>query len=291
MKSSWYSGKSLLLIGALVAVLGVFAWAVYPSPEQTRKAGPVPANTIEVDARPGNVGTVDRSPANRDSVGSAGAAAQNAAAPIPFFMPIDGNAKENADVNKRASLRLDPLVRILTPTSAADERWLLESRFPRPTEYREIRDPNAVLSQIEVAFKAGNLAEVTRLHDLLAAYFYEKGEVRWRDHARSSHSAFGARLSAEDMIQNYEPGITNIDSLIDATRMTQVYGDPNVWQTIDSPVRIAINRSEVVTGYIARIDAAYRAIAAVRQRDVSRGRIPYTPPSTSRPQPTWGQKY
>ncbi len=288
MYTSRYFGNYLLLIGGIVVILGILSWAFYPSPGGADK--PEIAKTVPSIARK-EIATSSREEPQANRSLSNGAVVNPLQASVietPFFLPIDGNGKENAAQTQQAWLRLDPLARVLTPISAADERWLIENRYPRPSEYRAIRDPKAVISQIEGASRAGNYAEVSRLHDLLTAYFYEKGDMQWQYHASLSDSAFGARLLAEEMLRNIQPGLQNAREVASFIARVQALGDPNV---VDSVPMWLAPQAQSAWEYMRELNENLRQIEAARQLHVSRGRIPHTQPTTPRPQATWGRKY
>jgi len=290
MKNSRYSVKFFLWIVGLIVVLGTLGWVFYASSVRFRAAESISSRPTQAiaQASAGDSRVKDLPAVGLDDGAAFKPVIQGNPLQTTFFLPIDGNGKENAEENKQSWLRLDPLTRILTPTSVDDVRWLLENRYPRPAEYRAIREPNAVLSQIDAMSQAGNYAEVSRLNDLLAAYFYEKGDSQWRTHASNSDSAFGMRLLAEEMIRNIQPGLRNARELIPAIARVQALGDPNIVDLIPSWMP---SQAESAWIYMGRLNEELRQIEYARQTHILSGRIPHTPPAKPRPQPSWGRRY
>jgi hypothetical protein len=284
--------RSVMFFAAIVGVAGMLALFGWKTSAPTSEAAS--AAYSQTDKPPSNVSekpdSIEESDRAETKHASNDTASSDPRPPRPpYFVAIKGD--ERGGFNSWS--RLDPLTRILSPTSAEDERWLLRNRYPQPAEYRAIQDPSVIQTQIDDVMRAGNLAEATRLNDLLAAYFYEKGDDQWRMHAKFSESPFAKRLLAEDMVRTYEPGLTNVSELVSLISWTQAMGDPNVVAILsaDIGIRIDVERHLGGASYMAQINAVYRQLSWMRQLHESKGRIPYSPPSTIRPQPTWGRKF
>jgi len=127
-------------------------------------------------------------------------------ASAPPFFPIW--ATEDARDVLRAG---DPIERILTPTSEADQAWMLAYAYPRPQDYR-----TRSIAELERAFaNAGNdgrpLGQSSRDYaaNAIAAAKWEAKDPEWRDWARSSQSPFAHALVAADAMQRFRSDPAN----------------------------------------------------------------------------------
>ncbi len=137
---------------------------------------------------------------NSASVGTGSSAAAERGGQSPPFFPI-WTTDDARDVLRAG----DPLERILTPTSEADQAWMLSYAYPRPTDYRA-----RSLNELERAFaNAGNdgrpLGQSSRDYaaNAVAAAKWEAKDPTWREWAQRSHSPFSHALQAADAMQRF----------------------------------------------------------------------------------------
>lgn len=143
-----------------------------------------------------------------------GKTAKEGGAPPPFF-PIRN------DPGARDALRAaDPLERILTPTSEADQSWMQSYAYPRLQDFqgRSIADAERAFAEAGNDGRPLGQSSRDRVANTVAAAKWQAGDPEWREWAQRSQSPFARALELADAMKRFRTNPRDRDARLALNR-------------------------------------------------------------------------